>query len=119
MDNGFVFKILKVNNESKTHIFKINLTIKKKKILHNNKNRGERRDVRRPPPVAATARMPAHTPAWQHRRRGAPNRMEGHLETPGVSRGLTRPPGQEELSPGLPRVPPARPLLKGPVALAS
>lgn len=40
----------------------------------------------------------------------------GPSSTPG---GLTRPPGQEELSPGLPRVPPVGPLLKGPVALAS
>lgn len=45
--------------------------------------------------------------------------MEGHLQPLGVSGGLTRPPGQEELSPGLPRVPPVGPLLKGPVALAS
>ena len=61
-DKVFVFKTLKHNDESKTHIFKINLTIKKK-ILHNNKNRGERRDVRRTPTVASTARMPTCIPS--------------------------------------------------------
>lgn len=59
------------------------------------------------------------SPAWQHRRCGEPSGMEGHLEPQGVSGGLTCPPGQEELSPRIPRVPPVRPLLKAPVALAS
>ena len=46
--------------------------------------------------------------------------MQGHLEPRGgVSGGLTRPPGQEELSPRIPRVPLVLPLLKAPVALAS
>lgn len=73
--------------------------------------------MRRTPTVATTARMPTCIPSVAAlQKRG---RMEGHLQPLGVSGGLTRPPGQEELSPGLPRVPPVGPLLKGAVALAS
>ena len=115
-DKLFVFKILKVNNESKTHIFKISHNLKPSYMMTRT---GERRDVCRTPLVLTTRGCPCAFPAWQRRRCGEPNGMEGHLEARGVSGGLTCPPGQEELSPRIPRVPPVLPLLKAPVALAS